>query len=468
MHWHAAWETNRGCPFGCTFCDWGGAIASKVYRFDMERVKAETDWFARKHLAHIFFCDANFGILPRDIDIAKAFVESLERHNARISVSVQTAKNSTERCYEVQRILWNSGRAFLSATTSLQSVDAGALKAIKRDNISLESFHELQRRHRANGVPTNTEMIVGLPGETYASFANGIAEVISRGQHNYLNVYECQVLPNAEMGSIEYQRRYGLELKAIPMIEGSLSGAEEQIVESIDTVVATESMPHEDWVRARAFAWAAQFLHFDRVLQMPMVLLENLYGVGYRQMIEAFLDCDAERYPACADAASIFLNTARGLQNGEPAVIASRECLNRWWPPDTYALIGLADARKWTEFFEEAEQILRGLGKARRGFDEDLVAECVALNRELFKRPRLFVNSSVTASANLLEYLEGIVNGRPVALERIPVTYHIDRTGAVWPTEDDWYRFIDQMQGDPAQYLYTAAAVPAQVAAAVG
>jgi hypothetical protein len=64
--------------------------------------------------------------------------------------------------------------------------------------------------------------------------------------------------------------------------------------------------------------------------------------------------------------------------------------------------------------------------------------------------------------------LDGVVNGKPIALDRTPVTYQIDRTSAVWPREEDWYRFIDAMQGDPAQYLYAAVAVPMELAAAVG
>jgi radical SAM superfamily enzyme YgiQ (UPF0313 family) len=461
VHWQSAWETNRGCPFGCTFCDWGSAIASKVYRFDMERVKAETDWFARKRIAHVFFCDANFGILTRDIDIAEAFVESLERHKHRISVSVQTAKNSTERCYQVQRILWNSGRAFLSATTSLQSVDAGTLKAIKRDNISLQSFHELQRRHRENGVPTNTEIIVGLPGETYESFANGLAEVISRGQHNFLNIYECQVLPNAEMGSPEYQKQYGMQLAAVPIIEGSLGSEEDETTERIDTVVATASMPAADWVRARAFAWATQFFYFDRLLQIPFIFLAGEYGISYRKMVEAFLDADPGTFPVCAEVAGIFIRAARGLQNGKPSVIASPSCLNQWWSPDTYALVSLASQAKWTTFFEEAEQILQ------RFAGDKLLSQCIRLNRELFKRPRVFTDVCVNVSANLLEYYETVLSGKSVALDRSPVTYRVDRTGAVWPREDDWYRFIDEAQGDPARYLYRAVAVPVETLAAM-
>ena len=45
-HWIVMWETNRGCPFSCTFCDWGSATQSKVFTFDMERIYREIDWFA--------------------------------------------------------------------------------------------------------------------------------------------------------------------------------------------------------------------------------------------------------------------------------------------------------------------------------------------------------------------------------------------------------------------------------------
>ena len=50
VEWLALWETNRGCPFSCTFCDWGSATASKVYRFDLERLFKELDWFSSQKI----------------------------------------------------------------------------------------------------------------------------------------------------------------------------------------------------------------------------------------------------------------------------------------------------------------------------------------------------------------------------------------------------------------------------------
>ena len=32
-------ETNRGCPYGCTFCDWGSATMSRMRKFDLQRVR---------------------------------------------------------------------------------------------------------------------------------------------------------------------------------------------------------------------------------------------------------------------------------------------------------------------------------------------------------------------------------------------------------------------------------------------
>ena len=41
------WETNRGCPYSCSFCDWGSSTMSRIRAFDIERVRAEAEWIGR-------------------------------------------------------------------------------------------------------------------------------------------------------------------------------------------------------------------------------------------------------------------------------------------------------------------------------------------------------------------------------------------------------------------------------------
>src|SRR6185437_455091 len=82
--------------------------------------------------------------------------------------------------------------------------------AIKRQNISSASFEELQRRFSRDGVETYSDLILGLPEETYESFAEGVSRVIENGQHNRIQFNNLSILPNAEMGDPEYQRKFGM------------------------------------------------------------------------------------------------------------------------------------------------------------------------------------------------------------------------------------------------------------------
>ena len=92
-NWLASWESNRGCPFACTYCDWGSATNSKVTRIELERAFEELDWFALHKIEFIFVCDANFGMLPRDLEIAD-YVTTLKQVFGYPKVfSVQNTKN---------------------------------------------------------------------------------------------------------------------------------------------------------------------------------------------------------------------------------------------------------------------------------------------------------------------------------------------------------------------------------------
>ena len=120
--WIGLWETNRGCPFRCTFCDWGSATAGKVTKFGEERLFREVDWFAEKKIEYIFCCDANFGIQKRDVDIANYVADIKKTTGYPVALSVQNTKNATERAYLTQKILSDAGLN-KGVALSMQSVD---------------------------------------------------------------------------------------------------------------------------------------------------------------------------------------------------------------------------------------------------------------------------------------------------------------------------------------------------------
>lgn len=454
--WLVMWETNRGCPFSCTFCDWGSAIASKVYPFALDRLYREIDWFADHRIEFIFCCDANFGILPRDLDIAEYAARTKKLRGYPRALSVQNTKNAPERAYRVQKALADSGLS-KGVTLTFQSVDPMTLQSIKRRNISLESFQELQRRFTADGIETYSDIILGLPEETYDSFANGISTLIENGQHNRMLFNNLAILPNAEMGDPEYIRRYGMETVSSKVVNshGGLEENEWDIPELQDLVIATKAMPRADWVRTRAFCWTVALLHFDKLLQIPLVLVHETTRARYRQLIELFTESSLDAYPTLSQVREFFRARAIDIQEGKPEFCRSEKWLNMWWPADEYMFIKLTVEEQLDSFFDEAEfllgQFLRSRGQADR---QDALADAIALNRSLLKMPFQTSDLFLELNHNIWEFYKGAIQGKEVPLVRRPTCYHIDRTSQVWHSWEDWYREVVWYGTKKGAYLY--------------
>ncbi|MBI3919611.1 MAG: radical SAM protein [Betaproteobacteria bacterium] len=454
--WLVLWETNRGCPFACTFCDWGSAIAAKVSQFGMDRLLQEVDWFARNKVEFIFCCDANYGMLSRDYDITQYVADTKHKHGYPKALSVQNTKNGTERAYKVQKLLSDAGLN-KGVAISLQSMDPETLKAIKRQNISTDSYQELQRRFTRDRVETYSDLILGLPGETYETFADGVSHVIDNGQHNRIQFNNLSILPNAEMGDPEYQKRYGMEIieSAIINIHGSLAESQEEISEMQELVVATASMPREDWVRTRTFCWMTAFLHFDKVMQIPLIVLHEACGVSYREMFEAFLDERAERFPIISEIKHFFIAKARDIQDGGPEYCHSATWLDIYWPADEYMLIKLCVEDKLAGFYREAETLLTGFLKSRfLQLPPKLLHEAVELNRNLVKLPFQTENLEFETSYNLWEFYRSVLVGETIQLEERAHVNRIDRTRIVYHSWQDWYREVIWYGNKKGAYLY--------------
>jgi radical SAM superfamily enzyme YgiQ (UPF0313 family) len=455
QQWLATWETNRGCPFACTFCDWGSATASKISRYGESRLLQEIEWLADHRIHHLFVCDANFGMLSRDVEIAERLVDAYRRRHMYVAVSVQNTKNRTDRSAQIQRIFKQSGVVSFGASISLQSVDPTVLKAIKRDNISLEAFDRLQNHYAKEGLDTYSDLIIGLPGETYSSFTEGVGRVIRNGQLNRMAFYECSVLPNAPMAKPDYRKSFQIETVPIRIVHAHepLVNAYTEYPEFIDIVVSTSTMSREEWIRARVFADFVELLFFDRLLHVPFVLLGIGLGLGYRQLFEQFMDADTSAFPVTAATAGIFEDHARSMLAGGPQYIPSEEWLGLWWPTDQYALAGLAQGEALEAFYDEARLILKGCAESAAA-DSRLIDDAVRLNQAMFALPFLLCDEEVRTTYPVAEDYQAILAGREPVLRPRPSVCRVERSGTIWMSWTDWCEDLVRRVFLRSYYLY--------------
>src|SRR5204862_425347 len=81
--------------------------------------------------------------------------------------------------------------------------DERTLAAVNRRNIKSEAFLQLKEHFSAAGAETYSEMILGLPEETYQSFCRGIVQALSPVRTDFLVLYLCRVLENTDMSAPE-------------------------------------------------------------------------------------------------------------------------------------------------------------------------------------------------------------------------------------------------------------------------
>lgn len=289
LGWHASQETHRGCPYSCTFCDWGSAVYTKVRRFGSQRLLDEMHWFSENKIDLLYNCDANYGILERDIDLTRHLAKLCTDTGYPRKFRASYAKKSDDKVFEISGLLRDAGMS-KGVTLSLQSLDETTLDNVKRRNIAIADFSKLVSRYRDADIPTYTEMILGLPGETTASWIDGLERLLSAGQHDSINIYPCMVLRNSEMADPHYMAIHGLRTVRNRLASNHGIDHNDDIVEYQDIVVETASMPFEDWEKCYLIGWLIQSLHCLGLTQMIAMDHRMEFGthVGFYASV---LDC---------------------------------------------------------------------------------------------------------------------------------------------------------------------------------
>lgn len=201
-------ETNRGCPYGCTFCDWGSATSSRLNMFPAERVEAELEWAARRGVEAIIIADSNFGIWSRDVDFARRLAQLRGEHGFPHFVAWAPAKNTTRHLSQIAKLIVDAGISQWSAM-SPQTVDIETLDTIGRSNISTANLVALGAEYRRLGLPVYGDLIIGLPGQSYETYK---ADLQFMFDHLAMaRSHLLRVLPNAPMNAPDYRERHQIK-----------------------------------------------------------------------------------------------------------------------------------------------------------------------------------------------------------------------------------------------------------------
>ena len=279
-------ETNRGCPFSCTFCCQGTRWYTKVHNFSKERLREEIFYIARKvrelcpQVGAFRIADSNYGMYERDIEISSYLGETQKLYRYPTYIDATTGKNRPERI--IKSLEQVNGALVLYQ--AVQSLDENVLRNVKRQTIKLEAYEQLQVHLRGRGLRSNSDLILGLPGESLATHRKAIRHLLDSGINQVTN-FQLMMLKGTELETEASRQefRFRSGWRVLPKNFGIYGG--EKVFDVEEIVCETDTLSFDDYLQARLIALASSAFWHDNYFEDVIRFSESL-GVKRSDWLE--------------------------------------------------------------------------------------------------------------------------------------------------------------------------------------
>jgi len=272
------WETNRGCPYNCSFCDWGSATNSKIKRFDFNLLQKEAQLFSDYKTDFIFIADANYGIFNEDLELVRTLVTAKQNTGYPSSVTFSSAKNKKLVVNECYKILFEN-QMIEVAQIGFQHTDSEVLAAINRSNIKNEKLmEELQESFEA-GIPLVGVLILGNPGDTQEKWRQAFYDLLEIGFHDDIRVHDFMLLPNAPALDPKYVEKW--KIKYINRLYRESFNDRSSIAANF--ISSCKTFNEQDYIEMQMFSAFIQSFHIMGVTKFISLYLYHKCNIHYKE-----------------------------------------------------------------------------------------------------------------------------------------------------------------------------------------
>ena len=285
------------------------------------------------------FADANFGMFDRDVDIANQISESRKKYGFPHNVTLWDSKNTTDRNVSISKLL-KEKKGYIA----IQSSDLTVLKKSGRGNIKFDSLKQRLLDYKQKLIPTVTDLLIGLAGETAQSHLNTLYDAFNLG-FDEINPYNIRLLAGTDYESDEQRNLYNIKT-GFRLISGSYGYYNKKIVFEIEeSVRSTKDMSEKEMESFKILHWLIYFCwnqgFFKPLLRYaiseldvnPIDILVSLTNTKDSKLRELFRSMERESKLEWFDTKEQLIEY---YSNNENKLVDFKK-LNVWWIAKVYS-----------------------------------------------------------------------------------------------------------------------------------
>jgi len=170
-------EASRGCPFHCEFCL--SSLDNGVRRFPLERFLSAMQRLLDRGALAFKFVDRTFNLdLPTATAILRFF---LERHRPGLFLHFEVIPDRFPE--PLRSLVEQFPHGSLQFEIGIQTFNEEVAARIGRQQDNAKAEENLRWLREHTGVHLHTDLIIGLPGESLESFADGFDRLVALRPH---------------------------------------------------------------------------------------------------------------------------------------------------------------------------------------------------------------------------------------------------------------------------------------------
>ena len=237
------YETGKGCPFKCSFCDWTSGLTHKISKRQYTWYD-ELKMFGELGLVKLSLADANFGLHEDDLEIARTVVELKKTYGYQFEVHrTNFSKTQKHRVFEIVE-LWLEHDILVRPKFAVQDTHAYILENVDRPDVPWAEHRAFLDYLSPKYPKVNfmIELIQGLPGQTRESWEETLLDI-----ENYNStIHPWAIIPNSPAG-YDPEYRAKMKLKTVWSSYENRQNVSDDFWYKIETVVSTYSYTIQDY-----------------------------------------------------------------------------------------------------------------------------------------------------------------------------------------------------------------------------